>query len=90
MGEVHTPPVSRSDAGGVVRPGRRKHLPSEEFRAALDSMKGFLTYFGMSVGGWIGWALGAQVSIFTAYMVSMVGTGLGLFYTQRAVKRFLP
>ncbi len=61
--------------------------------AVLDerySMKGFLNFFGMSVGGWIGWALGAQVSIFTAFMVSMVGTGFGLFYTQRAVKRFLP
>ena len=53
-------------------------------------MKGFLNFFGMSVGGWIGWALGAQVSIFTAFIVSMVGTGFGLFYTRRAVKRFLP
>ena len=52
-------------------------------------MKGFLNFFGMSVGGWIGWALGAPVSIFTAFMVSMVGTGVGLFYTQRAVKRLL-
>ena len=54
------------------------------------SMKGFLNFFGMSVGGWIGWALGAQVSIFTAFVVSMVGTGVGLFYTRRAVKHLLP
>ncbi len=53
-------------------------------------MKGFLNLFGMSVGGWIGWAIGAQVSIFTAFIVSMVGTGVGLFYTQRALKRLLP
>ena len=53
-------------------------------------MKGFLNYFGMSVGGGIGWALGAQVSIFTAFIVSMVGTGVGLFYTRRWVKRILP
>ncbi len=44
-------------------------------------MKGFLNFFGMSAGGWIGWAIGAQVSIFTAFIVSMVGTGVGLFYT---------
>ena len=72
----------------------------EGFRARLEgghylnpeprSMKGFLNLFGMSVGGWIGWALGAQVSIFTAFIVSMVGTGVGLFYTQRAIKRLLP
>ena len=54
------------------------------------SMKGFLNLFGMSVGGWIGWAIGAQVSIFTAFIVSMVGTGVGLFYTQRMIKRLLP
>ena len=32
-------------------------------------MKGFLNLFGMSVGGWIGWALGAQVSFFAAFIV---------------------
>ena len=53
-------------------------------------MNGFLNFFGMSVGGWIGWALGEQVSIFTAFVVSMVGTGVGLFYTRRAVKHLLP
>ena len=47
-------------------------------------MNGFLNFFGMSVGGWIGWALGAQVSIFTAFVVSMVGTGVGLFYGARS------
>ena len=53
-------------------------------------MKGFLNFFGISVGGWIGWAIGAQVSIFTAFMVSMVGSGVGLFYSQRAIRRLLP
>ena len=53
-------------------------------------MKGFLNFLGMSVGGWIGWAIGAQVSIFTAFMVSMVGSGVGLFYSQRAIRRLLP
>ena len=53
-------------------------------------MNRFLNFVGMSAGGWVGWALGAQISIFTAFIVSMVGTGFGLYYTQRAVKRFLP
>lgn len=53
-------------------------------------MKGFLNFIGMSVGGWLGWWLGAQISMFTAFMVSMVGTGIGLYYTHRAVKRLLP
>ncbi|GMR14057.1 MAG: hypothetical protein BMS9Abin29_2287 [Gemmatimonadota bacterium] len=53
-------------------------------------MKRFLNLFGMSVGGWLGWWLGAQVSLFTAFIVSIVGTGIGLYYTQRIAKRILP
>lgn len=53
-------------------------------------MKGILNLMGMTIGGWIGWAIGAQVSIFTAYMVSMVGTGLGLYAAIRTTKYLLP
>lgn len=53
-------------------------------------MRGILNFIGMTVGGWIGWALGATVSIFTAFVVGMVGTGLGLYAAQRLTKRLLP
>jgi len=53
-------------------------------------MKGILNFVGMTVGGWIGWTLGASVSIFTAFVVSMVGTGLGLYAAQRLTKHLLP
>ena len=53
-------------------------------------MKGFLNLMGMSAGGWLGWVIGAQISLFTAFVVGMVGTGTGLYFTQRAVKRLLP
>lgn len=53
-------------------------------------MKRFLNLVGMSAGGWLGWALGAQISFFTAFMVSIVGTGVGLYVTQRTLKRLLP
>jgi len=53
-------------------------------------MKGILNLIGMSAGGWLGWWLGAQVSLFTAFMISMVGTGVGLYAAQRTVKRLLP
>jgi hypothetical protein len=49
-----------------------------------------LNFIGMTVGGWIGWYLGALVSIFTAFVVSMVGTGLGLYAAQRVTKRLMP
>ena len=53
-------------------------------------MKGLLNLVGMSVGGWVGWIIGAQVSFFTAFIVSVVGTGVGLYYSQRTLKRLLP
>jgi hypothetical protein len=45
---------------------------------------------GMAVGGWLGWQLGILISFFTAFMIGMVGTGLGLYAAQRFSKRYLP
>lgn len=49
-------------------------------------MKRILDLIGMSAGGWLGWYIGALVSVFTAFMVSMVGTGLGLYFIRRITK----
>jgi hypothetical protein len=53
-------------------------------------MRGILNFIGMTLGGWIGWQLGALVSFFTAFVVGMIGTGLGLYAAQRLTKRLLP
>jgi hypothetical protein len=53
-------------------------------------MKRLLNMLAMTIGGYIGWWLGAFVSIFTAFIISMVGTGLGLYGAQRLSKRLLP
>jgi hypothetical protein len=53
-------------------------------------MRGILNFVGMTLGGWIGWELGALVSFFTAFIVGMIGTGLGLYAAQRLTKRLLP
>ena len=55
-----------------------------------DVMGRLLGFIGMTIGGWIGWWLGAFVSIFTAFVVGMVGTGLGLYGAQRVARRLLP
>ena len=49
-----------------------------------------LKFAGMTAGGWLGWFIGAPISIYTAFMVSIVGTGGGLYYTQKMVRRDLP
>lgn len=53
-------------------------------------MKRLLDLIAMSAGGWLGWAMGAQISIFTAFVVGMVGTGVGLYAGRRVGKRLLP
>jgi hypothetical protein len=53
-------------------------------------MKKILDLCGMSLGGWVGWVIGAEVSTFTAYMVSTVGSGIGLYYSIKITKALLP
>jgi len=53
-------------------------------------MKGLVNTIGMSVGGWAGWVVGAPVSTFTAFIVCVFGTALGLWATRRFVTRHLP
>jgi hypothetical protein len=49
-------------------------------------VKRILDLVGMSAGGWLGWWAGASVSTFTAFLVSMVGTGIGLYAVRRVLK----
>jgi hypothetical protein len=44
----------------------------------------------MTVGGWVGWALGAGISFFTAFIVGMIGTGVGLYATRRLTRGWMP
>lgn len=53
-------------------------------------MKGIFAFIGMSIGGWVGWFAGAWVSIFTAFIVSVVGTGVGLYAARRITNQLLP
>jgi hypothetical protein len=40
-------------------------------------------FIGASVGGAIGWWLGARIGVMTAFIVSMVGTGIGIYAGRR-------
>jgi hypothetical protein len=53
-------------------------------------MQKLLAMIGMSVGGYVGWFVGAPVGIFTAFALSMVGTGAGLYAARRAAQEWLP
>jgi len=49
-----------------------------------------LNLIGMTIGGWLGWELGGLVSFFLAFIIGMVGTGLGLYASQRLSNHLLP
>ena len=42
-----------------------------------------LAFVGSTIGGYAGWAIGAHVGTWTAFAVSMVGTGIGIYYGRR-------
>ena len=46
-------------------------------------------WIGATVGGAVGWWLGEFVGLTTAVMLSMVGTGVGLYYGRRLAARLL-
>jgi len=55
-----------------------------------ESMTRLLLILAAAVGGYAGWALGAVVGTFTAFTVSMVGTGVGLYFAHRVTEHYRP
>ena len=53
-------------------------------------MTKIFTLLGATVGSYAGWAVGAHVGTMTAFMVGMVGTGLGMYAGRRAAQHLLP
>jgi len=52
-------------------------------------MQRMLDLILMTVGGWLGWVVGAWISFFTAFIVGMVGTGVGLYASRQVARRLL-
>jgi len=46
-------------------------------------MKKIIVVTGTAAGSWIGWWIGSQIGLMTAFILSMVGTGLGLYFSRR-------
>jgi hypothetical protein len=51
-------------------------------------MEKLLIFLGLSVGGWIGWVAGAPFGILAAFLLSVVGTGLGLYLGRRIARDY--
>jgi hypothetical protein len=51
-------------------------------------MRKLLAFVGSTIGGYVGWYLGAPVGFMTAFMLSMVGTGAGMYFGIRGAQHF--
>ena len=52
-------------------------------------MSKLFAFIGATIGGWLGWWAGAQIGIMTAFILSMVGTGFGIYYGRRIANNYL-
>lgn len=53
-------------------------------------MQKLLAMAGMTLGGYLGWLAGAPIGIFTAFILSIVGTATGLYAARRVAQQLLP
>ena len=53
-------------------------------------MSKILAVLGATLGGAIGWWLGARVGTMTAFVVSVLGTGVGVYAGRRIAQSLLP
>ena len=51
-------------------------------------MEKVLVFFGLSVGGWIGWVVGAPFGVLAAFVLCVVGTALGLYAGRRIARDY--
>lgn len=54
------------------------------------SVKKLLVLVGTTIGGAIGWWIGDGIGIMTAFILSMVGTGLGMYVGIRIARQYEP
>jgi hypothetical protein len=53
-------------------------------------MKGIVWMVGATVGGAIGWWIGAGFGFMTAFILSTVGSGIGIYVFGRLAAEYLP
>ena len=52
-------------------------------------MQKLLTLMVVSLGGWLGWWLGARASMMMGFVLSMIGVGLGLYAARSLARHYL-
>ncbi len=53
-------------------------------------MSKLLALVGATLGGAVGWWLGSLIGLMTAFIISIVGTALGVYAGRRFADEYLP
>ena len=53
-------------------------------------MRGFISMVAGSLAGALGWWLGAFEGVMTAFFVSIIFTGVAVYYCRRLMDEYLP
>lgn len=64
---------------------RPSWIESEE-----DTLTKLLMLVISTIGSYVGWWLGARIGTMTAFILSMVGLGVGLYAGREVARRFEP
>lgn len=51
-------------------------------------MKKMAGFIGGTIGGYVGWYLGDHWGMMTAFVLSMIGTGIGMYYAVKFVREY--
>jgi hypothetical protein len=51
-------------------------------------MRKLAGFAGATIGGYVGWFLGDKIGLMTAFILSMVGTGLGMYYGAKIAREY--
>ena len=51
-------------------------------------MEKVLVFVAVTIFSYIGWIIGARIGFFSAFTLSMVGTGVGIYAGRRFVREY--
>jgi hypothetical protein len=72
----------------LLERGRRRRSRAIETAGAEALMKKMMVFIGTTIGGYAGWYLGNLVGFMTAFALSMVGTGVGMYLAIKTARNY--
>jgi hypothetical protein len=81
-------PASRRAIASASRLTAAASGVSKSGPGRISGMSKLLMLAGSTAGSYAGWWLGGHIGIMTAFMLSVAGTGVGLFAGRRVARNY--